>query len=188
MKKAILKISSLTILAIVLFTSQVFAHSQFEQTDDKDKLVVKIHAPIIRAIVDVFDLSDTDLAILESQLEEVRAITVTYAEQELDLVFDDNVFDTFGMSEDLESRQLENWMFTDLATNEETIKLEDWMFAPDYYTEDYDNSMIEDWMLDELLESEEQIEIEEWMFAELDTDNENEELEAWMFDTEYFNK
>jgi len=188
MKNAIIKISSLTILVIVLLSSQIFAITQIDELDEKGKLVVRIHAPAIRAIVDVFDLSQADLAVLESQLEEVKAITITYAEQELDLVFDDDAFDALGMTEDSESRQLEDWMFTDLSTTEEAVEMEDWMFDTDYFVEDYDNSIIEDWMLSDLLEPEEDIEMEEWMFDELGTDNQDEQLYAWMFDTEYFNK
>ncbi len=185
MKKIFTTASYLIIAAIMLISNQTFGMTQIAQPDEDDKLVVKVHAPIIKMIADAFELSKTDLFVLESKLEEVRAITVTYGEQELDLVFDHEAFGLMGMHEDMESRQLEDWMFSDLVTTEEPLEVEEWMLDENYYTEEYESQQIEEWMLVELVDPEEEMQLEDWMFTNL-SEVPDLKLESWMFDTEYF--
>jgi hypothetical protein len=188
MKKIFTTTSYLIIAALMLISNQTFGITQFAQPDEDDKLVVKVHAPIIKMITEALELSKIDLAVLESELEEVKAITVSYGEQELDLVFDNEAFGLLGMKEDLESRQLEDWMFEDLLYGEASMEVEDWMLADNYYGEEYESEMIEEWMLTELVESEDDLEMEDWMFSELVQNDPEMKFESWMFDTEYFSQ
>ena len=186
MKNIIRRTTSIAIIILLTISSQIFATSQYSQADEKDKLVVKLHAPIIKVLADVFELSNVDLSTLENQLDDMKAITLTYAEKEVDLVIASDAFEFLGLTEDFKSRQLEDWMFEDLGDTEEITELEEWMYAENYYSEEYESDKVEDWMFNELIEPDEELEIENWMFEELNP-SEDDQLENWMFNLAYYN-
>lgn len=189
MKKITTTTKALILILALATSSQLQAITQYStDSPEKDKKHHRFEVPVLSVLAEAFELSSTDLAVLQSQLDDVKIITLTYAEKEMDITLDDETLNILGMQEDYESRRLDDWMFKDLIAPEESNSLESWMFADNYYEAEYENSLLEDWMFEELLPAEEEVQLDKWMFTELVPEEEQVALSDWMFDTEYFNK
>lgn len=188
MKNLINKTATLTLITIFAISLTLQAANQWTNPDGEDKKTKVNKTSIFHAVADALDLSDMDMAILSNEMEEIKALTLTYAEEELHVTFDSQVLVAFGMEEDYRANQLSDWMFDELTESENEMAVEDWMLSDDYYSEAYESSQLEDWMFNELVADEESMEIEDWMMEELSPAEPEMEMAAWMFDPTYLGR
>jgi len=135
MKTLTTRFSSLIIILALITGSQLKAKEISFSPDKKETLVIKIHAPLIRVLAEIFELNDQDMIILHNQLEETIDITVAYLDNKVDIILDEDTMEFMGLYEDYKAQQLEDWMFEELISEEEATVLEDWMFDTEYFNE-----------------------------------------------------
>ena len=179
MKNLTSKISALIIILALTFGTQAKAEKDSASPDKKETVRVKMHAPLLKFILEVFELNETDVVVLNQQFDELEGITVCYYEQDIELVIDSDAIEILDFYNEYHANPFEDWMFDELV-EEEAQPLEDWMFNE--LAEEEEEQPIEEWMLNELVLEEEGQAIEDWMFEELISDEENQPLEDWMFE------
>ncbi len=195
MKNLTSKISALIIILALTFGTQAKAEKDSASPDKKETVRVKMHAPLLKFILEVFELNETDVVVLNQQFDELEGITVCYYEQDIELVIDSDAIEILDFYNEYHANPFEDWMFDELIeeevepiedwmfdelVEEEAQPLEDWMFNE--LAEEEEEQQIEEWMLNELVLEEEGQAIEDWMFEELISDEENQPLEDWMFE------
>ena len=149
MKNVITKTAQLTVIFLIAVILPLNAITQYDPDKDEVK-VVTVKEPVVNSIARALEIPDSDIAILASQLEDIKIVTITAAIKELDLHLNPATLAALGLEEDLTSSTMENWMFAD-----------------NYYTEDFESSKIESWMMEELVPAEPEMQFESWMFGEL---------------------
>lgn len=147
MKTLTTKFTVLILILALAIGSHVKAQKDSVCTDKKETVNIKIHAPVIKFISEAFELNETDFIVLNNKFDQVPGISVTYGEQEFEFVINIDAFKDLNVFEDYEEEQLEDWMFTELITEEEAQPLEDWMFE-ELIPEEEEEAVLEDWMFD----------------------------------------
>jgi len=146
MKTLTTRLSSLIIILALITGNQLKAKEVSFSPDKKETLVIKIHAPLIKVLAEIFELNDQDMIILHNELEEAIDATVAYLDNKVDIILEVDTMEFMGLYEDYEAQQLEDWMFTELNHEEEVQPLEDWMFEE--LLSEEEETVLEDWMFD----------------------------------------
>ncbi len=166
MKTLTTKFSVLILILALSIGSQAKAEKNSTNPDNKETVHVKIHAPLVKMISEIFELDGTDFIVLQKQIEEVEGLSVCYCEQAIEFIIVTDDINLSDLIENYKTKQLEDWMFSELIAEEEAQPLEEWMF-------------------EELQPSEEEVVLEDWMFN-TDYYDDNATIKDWMLDTEYY--
>ena len=81
------------ILALTIGIQTQAKDSSFSP-DKKETVKVKIHTPLLSFIAQAFDISDSDLIVLHNQMKDIKALTLTYLEHEIEFSLGENTFST----------------------------------------------------------------------------------------------
>ena len=190
MKTHNLNLKALILVLVLTITGQSFANYQYDGANEKKVIKINMEAPIIKLITTTLEVSQEDLAILESELNEAVIVLINNESPDFEFTLTglDEPEGLFIVESNPEVPMIEDWMMEDdyLYTEAEPV-IEDWMFEDTYLNAEA-APVIEDWMYSEdYLSTEASPSIEDWMMVDNHYIHTEccPKIEDWMMDDDY---